>query len=247
MAKQLGLILLFVCTQLVSGVAQGLGTNGARPSPAVQLTQRGIRLDRASLVTALRNPDHEIRNLAAFQLATVHAEEEVPHILEAYAAEDNPLLRMNFAYYVALLRAEEGTRLLKAACLDQTLGTGARLRASFFLAQLKDKSCVDFVLRLISESPESSERAEALFLLPHFAAGDGVTCEQAESAVVKALGSVSGHERSAAVTALVAVCKAQAIPLLQTHLKTEQDQPLREKIERELKDLQKHKPKPQAQ
>jgi HEAT repeat protein len=247
MLKGLPIAVLLVIVS--AGVAAQSGFQND-PHPVLvadKLREKGVSLDRESLMAALRSTDHEVRSLAASQLAGEHAAEAFPGIVEAYKVEDNPLYRVTLAYAATSLRQEEGSKLLRSLCSEGRLGPAWRLQAASYLIRFGDAGCLGEVLNIIRGSNESGERAAGLFLLPHFATANGVTCEQAEQAILFGLSSHSGYERSAAVTAMAAVCKSAAVPHLERALKMEQEQFLREKIERELKNLQKSKPKPQAQ
>jgi HEAT repeat protein len=235
--------LLLSVLSSASAVPQALEDSSALVSFAEKLKQKGVSLDRDSLLAALHSSDHEVRSLAASQLAEQRVAEALPGIRRAYREETRPLLRVNLAYALSWLEPVEGSQLLKASCSDNELGAMAQLRAASYLVRSKNATCFPSVLKIIRESPESGERAAGLFLLPHFAAAGGVTCGEVESLVLLRLRSDSAHERSAATTALASVCKSSAIGHLQEAVRREQDSDLRAKMERELKNLQEQKPR----
>lgn len=210
---------------------------------ADKLKGKGIPLNRESLLAALRSPDHEVRSLAASQLAEQHVAEALPGIRQAYQEETRPQLRVNLAFALSWLEPEEGSKLLKASCADARLGAMAQLQAASYLIRSKDATCLSSVLKIIRESPESGERAAGLSLLPQFASAGGVTCGEVESLVLLRLRSDSSYERIAAAKGLTSVCKASATGHLQDAIKREPNRDLRSEMERELKNLQKQKPR----
>lgn len=235
------LLLLVAGAQAAS--CQVFEHNRTWPSPAERLKQKGVPLTRESLLAALHSSDHEVRGLAAFQLAAQRVEEAVPGIRQAYLEETQPLLRVSLAYMLSWLEPEEGSKLLKASCADPRLGAMAQLQAASYLIRSKDATCLSSVLKIIRESPESGERAAGLSLLPQFASAGGVTCGEVESLVLLRLRSDSSYERIAAAKGLTSVCKASATGHLQDAIKREPNPDLRSEMERELKNLQQQKPR----
>src|ERR1700757_1227436 len=65
------------------------------------LRRHNIELTQSALIAALKNPDPDVRDLAAQKLAEDGATEATPAIIQALAAERVPWTRMNIALALA--------------------------------------------------------------------------------------------------------------------------------------------------
>src|SRR6266581_1042592 len=80
------------------------------------LRTRHIELTKQALVEALRNPDAQVRYLAALTLAEDKATDTVPAILDALKSEKEPETRTNIAFALAELGEQRGFATLRSTC-----------------------------------------------------------------------------------------------------------------------------------
>jgi HEAT repeat protein len=150
---------LFVSASVGSGFCDGLETFSQA------LTRHGIELTKPSVIAALRNPDKEVRGLAAAELAEWKATDSLTEILRAAAAERDDLTKVNIAAAASWLGSPVAIGLLKEMCLDTRLDFNVRENAARNVLDKGDhgrfKAVVDMMLP--SEGPDS--RIEALYLL----------------------------------------------------------------------------------
>src|SRR5260370_9412407 len=102
MLRTLTILVMFVGNYSLSA------SGGALPTVAELLKRHNVELTQSALVGALRNPDPEVRYLAAQKLAEDKAVETIPQIMDALASEKVPLTRMNIAFALAQFGEETG-------------------------------------------------------------------------------------------------------------------------------------------
>jgi HEAT repeats len=127
----LTLILLFVL----------IPSTSAQQTPEVQvgsvrlsrfgdlLRELHIELTEPSLLRALKNPNPEIRYLAAMKLAEDKAFDAIPAVKQALIVEKTPRARVNIAVALGLLGDAGGHDELKKLCSDETFPPEFRLYA----------------------------------------------------------------------------------------------------------------------
>jgi HEAT repeat protein len=153
---------LFVLASRGSGLCQ------APETFSQALSRRGIDLTKPSLISALQNPDKDVRGLAAAELAELKATDSLPEILRAAAAERDELTKVNIAAAASWLGSLEALGLLKEMCLNTKLDFSVRENAARNLFDKGDHACFRAVAEMMvpSESPDS--RIGALYLLSQF-------------------------------------------------------------------------------
>ncbi|NYF51228.1 HEAT repeat domain-containing protein [Tunturiibacter gelidoferens] len=150
---------LFVLASVGSGLCQ------APETFSQALSRHGIVLTKPSLIEALRNPDKEVRGLAAAELAEWKATDSLPEILRAGAAERNEPTKVNIAAAATWLGSSEGLGLLKEMCLDQTLDFYVRQNAARNVFDKRDHACFRAVADMMLPSASPDSRIGALYLL----------------------------------------------------------------------------------
>jgi HEAT repeat protein len=150
-------LLLLILTQ---------GSSSEAPETFAQaLTRHNIALTKPALVMALRNPDQEVRWLAAARLAEIKAVDTLPEIVRAAEDEKETLTRVNIAAAATWLGSSEGLGLLKQICQDSTLSTYARLNAARNVFDKGDHACFSAVVDMMRPSADPDTRIGALYLL----------------------------------------------------------------------------------
>ena len=95
-----------------------------------KLKQYNIGVSKEALVQALHNPNAEIRNLAAQQLAGEGDRDAIPEIIKALDAEKALPIRNNIAFALAWLGEKKGGITLKDACNESSVPGYLRARAA---------------------------------------------------------------------------------------------------------------------
>ena len=117
------------------------------PPPPVEtfadgLTRRNIPLTEPELLAALKNPDPEIRSLAAAQLAASDDHPALKYMITAFQDERDPQVQVNIAGAASWLGSNIAIQQLKNICRDVNQPSTARLDAARYISnkQLPDAS-----------------------------------------------------------------------------------------------------------
>ncbi|HTS55132.1 MAG TPA: HEAT repeat domain-containing protein [Burkholderiales bacterium] len=129
------------------------------------LELHGYALTRESLVRALRDPDAQVRSMAADELAKRGDKEAAPSILEALSSEKAIGTRVWMANALLKLGVAEGTSELRAICGPTTASYYPRLVAAGDLLGAGDATCRDQVIDMVrSMSTLESTLRESLLV-----------------------------------------------------------------------------------
>jgi hypothetical protein len=90
--------------------------SGPLPTFGELLRRHNIELTQSALIAALKNPDPEVRDLAAQKLAEDKATEAIPAIMQALSSEKVPQTRMNVAFALAVMGESVGFDTLEDNC-----------------------------------------------------------------------------------------------------------------------------------
>jgi HEAT repeat protein len=138
-----------------------LVTNGVTQAPdtfAQALTRHHIALANPALVEALRNPDKEVRGLAAWQLAETKDKDSLPQILQAVQSEKDARAIVNLASAAAHLGSSEGIAALEAVCHDSSVPDLVRSDAARHLFDQNNRACMPDLVGDEEEWQRSSPR-----------------------------------------------------------------------------------------
>jgi HEAT repeat protein len=153
----LGTCLLFVSLQ--AGFSQP-------PETFVQaLSRHGVALTKPALIDALRNPDKEVRGLAAAELAELKATDSLPEIMRAAEIEQDTVTKVNIAAAATWLGSTDALNMLKRVCGDTTLPPYARQNAARNVFDRSDHACFSAVADMMLPSEDPDTRIGALYLL----------------------------------------------------------------------------------
>jgi len=151
----------------------------APPTANQFLAKHGVENTIPGLRAALKNPDWQVRSVAAQLLVAQHDSASIPLIFAAFEKEQYPFHKMPLAYSLAMFHDGRGTAYLLKACTDGLVdnplveGNGVRLEAANKLLALgKDKAlnlrgdeCLVPVINSLDENPDSWERSDSLAYL----------------------------------------------------------------------------------
>jgi hypothetical protein len=151
---------LFLIASILSLVT--LTNAFAQPTPAVSsvrlsrfgdlLREHNIELTQPALIRALKNPDPEVRFLAAMKLSEEKAVDAIPEVKEALTTEEVPRTRVNIAVALGLLCDPGGPDELTGLCADQNFPPEFRLYAVRYMFDLhveNDTQCLQAAEQIV--------------------------------------------------------------------------------------------------
>jgi len=208
------------------------------------LRERHIELTEPALLLALKNPDSDVRFLAAMKLSEDKVSAAVPAIRGALAVEKVPRARVNIAVALGLLGDKSGRDELKKVCADGDFPSEFRLYAVRYMFDLgveKDEDCLhaaEEIARIIdSENRSVGDRCSALELLPRF---QNLTADESKKTfqiVVDRLHDPEPTVRMEASQSLASLGNAAAIPHLEAAIASEHEESIRSVFELNLQKL----------
>ena len=217
-----------------------VGVASRHETSAEFLKRHGIELTENSLVAALRNPDPEIRDNAAQEIANEKAVAASPAIKDALATEKDPERQVNFAYTLAQLGDKGGFVALKHFC--DTASPSPGLKAASYMLRFGDESCLGAVQSVLRKEPQSDfdhfHMAVAMSLIPSFHKLTDSDKSELIALTVKRLGDSNSYTRMIASQVLAKIGDSSAIPPLEKAVADETDKVVRDSMEAELEKLQ---------
>jgi len=213
-------------------------TGGPPVSTAAILQQRHIEVTRDGLLGALKNPDAQVRYLAAEKLAEDKMTDAIPSIAEAVAIEKVPATRLNMAYALALLGDKQGILVLKTACDSRDLSSYLRARAAQYLLDMHTESCLNSMLDMLQTTTEPESRSEALSVLRSFEHVSKEDTQRMFALAVKALQDQTPAVRIDASITLATLGNISAITYLRRAMANERDQVVRSQFQDTIRALQ---------
>lgn len=176
-----------------------------RPLPTFGelLRRHNIELTQSALIAALKNPDPDVRYLAAHQLAGDGATEAIPEIKQALASEKVPQTRMNIAFALAVMGESVGFATLEDNCKNDKMSADIRARSAEYLLRLNrdTTSCLSGVLDVL-KTGSNGYRMMAAELLPRYRNLSKEDSEKVFTGLVGALHAPDPAVRMAAGRAL---------------------------------------------
>jgi HEAT repeat protein len=233
--RRVGAALYLLCLTVASMVGQDESTvvfTGGPVALTEQLRLHGIELTREGLLKGLRNPDSQVRYLAALRLAEERDSEAAPAIEAALAAEKVPATRINIAIALVELGQPRGSQDLIAACGSPKLPDYLRTRAMLYMLPLGSKECFAAAINLLAEDPDS--RNQVLSALPRYREPSREESEEELRVVVKCLADKSAAVRAQASISLANLASPSAVMPLQEAIAAEQDDVVRSEMQKSL-------------
>jgi HEAT repeat protein len=207
------------------------------------LRERHIELTEPALL-ALKNPDSDVRFLAAMKLSEDKVSAAVPAIRGALAVEKVPRARVNIAVALGLLGDKSGRDELKKVCADGDFPSEFRLYAVRYMFDLgveNDEDCLyaaEEIARIVdSENRSVGDRCSALELLPPFKNLTPDESKKAFQIVVHRLHDSEPTVRMEASQSLASLGNAAAIPYLEAAKASEHEESIRSVFELNLQKL----------
>lgn len=236
-------ILVFLQVTVLCASAQSVGIRDGRPPTTEErLKRHNVASNTPALVQALRNPDSEVRYLAAQKLAEDKNKDAIPEIIRALDSETVPATHINIAFALAQLGDDRGFTALSKSCDDQKIQAGLRVRAAGYLLNLNNESCLRAVMAVLQSDADFDSRMLGLSLLGRFHRVSDEDSKSMCAAAVQALTDPTPAVRISASTALVALGNPAAIPALERAVDSETDQAVKNQMKSNLERLQQSHP-----
>jgi len=228
---------LLASASLILFTTCGVATGSRHETFAEFLKRHNIELTEAGLVAALKNPDPEVRDNAAAELAGEKVLTAIPAMKEAFAAEKDPGMQVNIAYAIAQMGDKDGSVALKRLC--DTAPASPRLKAALYMLRLNDESCLDAVMSILRAEPggDHAHVEAALSLVSSFHNLEPLDEQRLIALTVKLLADPSPSVRMTASQALEQVGDTDVVPSLKKAIADETDQVARSFMQAELQKL----------
>jgi HEAT repeat protein len=217
---------------------------GGPASTAGLLKVHHVDLTTESLVRALKNPDAQVRYLAAEKLAEDNKREAIPSIAVALTAESAPAARVNIAYALAMLKDDRGVTALNAQCENSDIPGFLRVRAAGYLLNLHSESCLDSILGILESGADPDSQSQALSLLPEFHRASNEDSQRIFDLVVKGLAEQTPAVRIEASITLGRLRNTSAIPYIESAMGNEKDEAVRSQMQAAIEALQREEATP---
>ena len=209
---------------------------------AQALTRHHIELIKPALIEALRNPDGEVRGLAAWQLLEMKAEDSLPQILQAVRDERDGATKVSLASAAAYLGAKEGTTALEGICHDSSEHDWVRTDAARHLFDLGDRACLPDLWKLMESGNVSYTRVAAISLVSQLHDRTASESAQVERSTLEALDDSNAYLRGYAAVMLGNLRDTTAIPYLRMAIQVEKEDTIKSQMETSLRSLLALKP-----
>ena len=209
--------------------------SGPLPTFGEVLKRHNIELTQSALIAALKNPDPEVRDLAAQKLAEDKATEAIPVIMQALASEKVPWTRMNIAFALAVMGESVGFETLDDNCNNDDMNEGIRARSAEYLLRFNRDSttCLSGVLDVLKDG-SNGDKMVAAELLPRYRNLSKENSEKVFTGLVDALHAPNPAVRMAAGRALADFGDTRGIEELGYMIEGEQDELVRSRLQEDL-------------
>jgi hypothetical protein len=199
------------------------------PPPPVEtfadgLARHHIALTEAALLTALQDPDGEVRSLAAAQLAAMDDHPALTAIINAMEAEIDVQVQVNLAGAATWLDSHRALDRLQLLCQNLNVPSAARLDAARYVSNKELPTCYPSVEQIEQSDPDPSIRILALETAVSYRGQS----DKAQELAVSALADADPSVRIAAVDDLRLLHATSAIDALTHTLQNENDDTARE-------------------
>lgn len=201
---------------------------GTPPPPvetfAAGLERHNIPLTEPALLAALRDPDGEVRSLAAAQLAAMDDRPALKEIVRAIQDERDPQVQVNLAGAGSWLGSRLAIDQLQRSCQDINVPSTARLDAARYVSHKQLATCFPAVREIARNDQDADVRVQAVTAAVLYRGqADG-----ARIIAVRALNDVDPSVRIAGADALRSLRATGEVGSLESALQGEGDETARE-------------------
>jgi HEAT repeat protein len=209
------------------------------PPPPVEtfadgLTRRNIPLTEPDLIAALKNPDPEIRSLAAAQLAASDDHSALKYMITAFQDERDPQVQVNIAGAASWLGSNIAIQQLKNICRDINQPSTARLDAARYISNKQLPDCFPAVREIARNDQDATIRVLAITAAFSYRGQS----EGAQKIAIQSLNDLDPTVRITAADSLRSLRATDAITALQSALQSDGDETAREHLREAIRILQ---------
>ena len=208
------------------------------PPPPVETFSAGLErlhigLSEPELLAALRNPDGEVRSLAAAQLAAMDDHPALKDMVQAILNERDPQVQVNIAGAASWLGSRRGIAQLEQSCRDVNVPSVTRLDAARYVSNEQIPSCFPAIRDIARNDQDEDVRVQAIIAASSYWG----QAQGAEEIAVRALKDVDSRVRIAAADSLRGLRATDTIRSLESALQSEGDETAREHMRESLRVL----------
>lgn len=209
------------------------------PPPPVETFSDGLQrlhigLTETALLDALRNPDGEVRSLAAAQLAAMDDHPALKRIIRAMEDERDPQVQVNLAGAASWLGSRVAVKQLESSCKDVNVASLIRLDAARYVSNQQLATCFPAVRQIEQTDQDAAVRVQAIVA----ATGYWGQSDGAAKLAVQALTDLDPSVRIAAADSLRVLEATKSIGALKSALQNEGDDTAREHLREAIRVLQ---------
>jgi hypothetical protein len=197
---------------------------------AVILRQNGVGLTRPALIAALQSDKSNVRALASWRLADLHAQNAVSGIIKAGSVEKDTLARVYLECALVELGDKRGVPSLRKECDDSTVPIALRLYLADALLELRQQSCP----KVVVEGFTTADRTVVEQTMDHFYYSSPQQYAELRSLLLE---SDNPYVRRFGVEEMVTLGDVAAIPQITSMIEMESDKFNHEVMAKDLKRL----------
>jgi HEAT repeat protein len=187
------------------------------------------------LRAALRNPNPNIRTLAASALANDKDVDSIPMLREALENERVESVWFVLGSSLAALKDWQGFDTLRKTCNDRDVTPTTRLLAANRLLDAGDNACMAPVIDILGDKPDPPSRELGLQYLRRITFAPTFLLPKLQTILVNELRDTSPINRQYASECISVLGDANSIPALENAISNERDQSTRLHLEENLK------------
>lgn len=210
---------------------------GDAPAPTetyqAGLERHHIALNEQALIDALKNPDGEVRSLAAAQLAVMDDHPALKYITNAFQNERDPQVQVNLAGAATWLGSRSGLQQLEQMCQDINVPSLVRLDAARYVSNQRSAACFPAIQDIAQRDQDPNVRVQAVSAAAIYRGQS----DAAQAVAVYALKDLDPSVRIAATDALRFLKATGATGAINQALQVEGDETAREHLRKALREF----------
>ena len=188
----------------------------AHDMETVLLRQNGVALTQPALLKALQSNKSNVRALASWRLADLHAQNAVADIIKTSSVEKDPLARVYLECALVELGDKRGVPSLRKECDDSTVPIALRLYLADALLELRQQSCP----KVVVEGFTTADRTVVEQTMDHFYYSSPQQYAELRSLLLE---SDNPYVRRFGVEDMVTLGDVAAIPQITSMIEMESD------------------------
>ena len=209
------------------------------PTSEAYLASRHVSSDLPSLRNALKNPDREVRGVAAGVLAEIGDVRSIPLLKEAIRVEQNPYVKINLSSALASLQDLQGNAALIGTCGNRNEAGPLRLTAATQVLRTGDSiSCLGSVVDILRDDPSPPNRELGLQYLRRVTFAPSSLLSELREVLVASLSDPAPINRQYAGESLYIFGDCSTIRAFQRAVQVEKEEKTKDHMQDDLTRLQ---------